>query len=239
MVKVRDRETVTTNGEEKVDQLQESLTTQEAPSGKVIFLKPLLETHLEIPIIGVSPLIPHKWSEKSLQMMRDKQFGVPTSSARPPKNPEEEAHQSCYWIKQGQPGMPATAFKAAIVGAARFFDNISMVESKQIFYVVGQGMDQLVPIEGEYEQFEATPRNQTGVPDLRYRMRIFPWRANLQVRFVASRITQESVYAMVDAAGRGGVGDWRPSAPKSLTGSFGTWRVDQGALGTEHREFSA
>jgi len=29
----------------------------------------------------------------------------------------------------------------------------------------------------------------------------------------------------VDAGGNGGVGDWRPSAPKSLTGTFGRYEV--------------
>ena len=35
---------------------------------------------------------------------------------------------------------------------------------------------------------------------------------------------------MRHAAGIGGVGEWRPSSPKGATGSFGRWRVADGAI---------
>ena len=44
-------------------------------------------------------------------------------------------------------------------------------------------------------------------------------------------IDEASVIALVDAAGMGGVGEWRPSAPKSATGSYGQFRVASGETG--------
>jgi hypothetical protein len=73
---------------------------------------------------------------------------------------------------------------------------------------------------------EDTPRNATGVADLRYRNEIRNWRAELVVEFVSQVLNKESVIALVDAGGNGGVGDWRPSAPKSKTGTFGQFRVE-------------
>jgi hypothetical protein len=121
--------------------------------------------------------------------------------------------------------MPAVAFKAAMCSAVRYFQGITMVAAKALFFVEGQGPEQLVPIEGHLEMWEATPRNQGGVVDLRYRNRIFPWSATIAVRFLPALIDTQSVVALLDAAGRQGVGDWRPASPKSMTGTYGQWRV--------------
>lgn len=177
-----------------------------------------------IPIHGQTPLIPHKWSEKAKRMMLDKQQGKAVAK-KAPKNPEQEAHEATYWLADGRPGMPATAFKAAIADAARHFDGLTMVMVKQSIFVVGEGADQLVPIEGELTMREDMPRNATGVADLRYRNQIFPWSAELEIEYVASSLTTGALLALVDAAGLGGVGDWRPSAPKSKSGTFGRWLV--------------
>jgi hypothetical protein len=187
-------------------------------------LQRLDDAEIELNIEGMTPLIPHRWSEKALKMMRDKQFGKPTAG-RQPKNAEEEAEASCYWVDKGQAGMPATAFKAATIDAARFFTGIHMSELKGTIFVVGTGLDQLVPIKGDPVMREDTPRNSNGGSDLRYRYQFLPWSATLTVRFMPTMLTPESVVALVDAGGRGGVGDWRPNAPKSKTGTYGTYRV--------------
>jgi hypothetical protein len=202
----------------------------EAPAeAAVVRLKRLQDATITVDIQGLTPLIPHKWAEKSLEMMRQKQFGNTVRPARVPKNPEEEAHAATYWLDDGRPGMPAVAFKAAMVGACRNFEGLPMTQAKTLFFVEGEGVEQLVPVEGPLSMREDTPRNANGTVDLRYRNAIFPWRASIRVRFLASRIDATSVIALLDAAGRGGVGDWRPAAPKSNTGSYGQWRVVDGA----------
>lgn len=183
---------------------------------------------ISVAIVGLTPVIPHRWSEKALNQMRAKQQGA--ARQRPePKNPEEEARASCYWldVEQTQPAMPATAFKGAIVSACRFFQAPSMVEAKTLFFVEGLtvGADQLVPIRGTGVMREDTPRNANGVADLRYRLVFMPWEADIHIRYPRGYITRESVVALLDAAGRVGVGDWRPGAPKSNTGTYGTFRV--------------
>jgi hypothetical protein len=183
------------------------------------------ERTVHIPIVGVTPVIPHKWSEKSLRMMRESQSGNKARAKHAPKVAEEEAEAATYRLADGRPGMPATAFKAAIVGACRLFKGITLVQAKQSFFVVGEGPDQLVPIEGDATLREDTPRNATGVADLRYRYAYWPWSATLPVAFLPSVVDLDSVIALVAAAGTGGVGDWRPSAPKSLTGTFGRFTV--------------
>lgn len=193
---------------------------------QTITLQPLAVVTYEIPIIGITPLIPHKWGAKALRMMRESQSGPKVKAKREPKVAEQEAEDATYRLADGRPGMPATAFKAAIADAARFFDGITIVQAKQTFFVEGEGAEQLVAIEGDSYIREDTPRNATGVADLRYRRCFTDWSTSLRVTFVTSAIDLSSVLSLVNAAGLGGVGDWRPSSPKSKSGTFGRFAVD-------------
>jgi hypothetical protein len=192
---------------------------------KTLHLQRIEKASIEIPIEGMTPLIPHAWSEKAKRLMREKHSGVAARAKKEPQDPEKEALDSLYLLSDGRPGMPAVAFKAAIVGAARFFEGVTLVQLKACIFVVGEEAEQLVPIVGERTLREDTPRNAKGVVDLRYRYSFMPWSAVLNVIYMPTLVDAQSVLALVDAAGSGGVGDWRPSAPKSLTGSFGTFKV--------------
>jgi hypothetical protein len=181
-----------------------------------------------VPIRGITPCIPHAWSEKAIAQMREAQSGSRARPKHDAKVAEDEAEGATYYLPDGRPGLPATGFKAAIVGACRLFSGITMTEAKQAFYVEGYGPDQLVPFDDGYERYirEDLPRNANGNPDLRYRYAYWPWAAVLPVRFLVSQIDLQSVLTLVDAAGMGGVGDWRPSAPKSQTGTYGQFELD-------------
>lgn len=200
-------------------------TTPQPEQQATIQLAPIKRETIIVTIRGTAPLIMGRWSEKAIDQMRQKQFGQTVRPAREPKNPEEEAHARTYWCADGRPGMPATAFKAAMVGACRLFEGLPMTQAKLFFYVAGEGPEQLVPIDGEITMREDTPRNANGQPDLRYRNQVSGWTAHLHVTFLASKIDAASVVELVNAAGVGGVGEWRPSAPKSHTGTYGTWEV--------------
>lgn len=181
---------------------------------------------VHIMIEGVTPLIPHKWSQKALRLMQDAQSGVVVEKKRrDPKIPEEEAEASLYRLEDGRAGMPATAFKGAMVGAARLVTGVTMVTLKSGIFVEGEGAEQLVPVDGPLTMRQDTPRNANGVADLRYRYMVWPWSALLKVVYLPSLMSAESVVNLIDAAGNGGVGDWRPSSPKSLTGTFGRFQV--------------
>lgn len=192
---------------------------------KVVRLTPIRRETLEVHIQGVSPLIPHRWSEKALRMMREKQSGSTARAKHDPKVPEDEAEAALYRLADGRPGMPATAFKAATTAAARLYDGVTMASLKAALFVHGEGEEQLVPILGDMTLREDTPRNSGGTADLRYRYSFWPWSAVLRVEFLPTLIDAESVINLIDAGGNGGVGDWRPSAPKSMTGTFGRYEV--------------
>lgn len=200
-----------------------------APQSGPIELVRLTKRTVVVPIEGVSPYLPHKWPEKARQLMRDAQMSEnPVRAKRTAKQPEQEAHDSTYWIEPGKiPGAPATAFKVALVDAVRSFAGLTMVQSRTLFFVRGDGPEQLVRLhDAEWLLREDLPRNANGNPDLRYRHQIFPWRANLEVTFKEQIISAQSVIALVEEAGTMGIGDWRPSSPKSSSGIFGQWCID-------------
>lgn len=180
-----------------------------------------------VPIEGQTPLIAHNWSEKAKQQMRDKQQGK-ARVKKEPKDPEAEYNAARYLLPDGTDGFPASGFKAAIVSGARLMEGVTLVSLKQTIYVIGEGADQLVPLEidGPPEMREDQPRIAMGTTDLRYRPQYWPWKATLRIRFVKTAISIEAIVALVRAGGMAGVGEWRPSAPKSLTGSYGTFALD-------------
>lgn len=213
------------------------MPAKKAASGGPVQLRRITDEVIQVPIIGLTPMIPHQWSEKAIRMMRNKQQGLTTDKVRPAKNIEEEAEAAMYRLEDGRAGMPATAFKAAMVGACRFFSGVPMTEGRLLISVRGEGPQGLVPISGTERIREDMPRNATGVVDLRYRTELIagvdgiePWRADLIIAFPPTLISAESVIALADASGRVGVGDWRPGSPKSNSGIYGTYRIDDAQL---------
>jgi hypothetical protein len=178
-----------------------------------------------VPIVGTSPLIVNRFSEKGKRQMLDAMQG--RKSPKSPKDPQAEYEASLYRMKGGDGfGFPTIAFKAATVGAARFYGQLTMTGLKQMLFFrgeVGEDGQQLCRLEGEPRMREDTVRVGRGGSDLRYRGEFPEWQTYVDVTFVKSALTPTSVLSLIDAGGLGiGVGEWRPEKD----GDFGTFRVD-------------
>lgn len=196
----------------------------EAPSS-ALKLERIAVQRIEVPIQGLTPLIAHAWSEKARNMLLA--TGNQPRKKKEPRDPDGDYNAARYVLPDGRDGFPAVAFKAAMVGAARLFDGVTMTALKQWMFVTGEGPQQLVPIQGERSRREDMVRVGMGSADIRWRPQYDDWSALLVIDFVATALTPESVLALVDAAGIGGVGEWRPSSPKGSTGSYGRFRVQE------------
>lgn len=193
---------------------------------QVVEIKPLNIQHVEVEIVGETELITHRWSQKAKEMMLGKQMGKAQTRAK--KDPEQDYQDSMYRFDDGGYGFPAAGFKAAIVGACRMFDGLPMTKAKIAIRVTGetnQYGEDLIRIHAEPHKREDMVRLESGVADIRFRAGFWPWSGKLRVTFNADIISLEQLYNLIDAAGFGGVGEWRPSAPKSSTGSYGCFRV--------------
>lgn len=192
-----------------------------------------------VPIVGTSPLIMHRFSEKAKREMLDRTQGK--KNPRQAKDPRAEFEAAGYVMsndtgKTKTYGFPAIAFKAATVSAARFYRDVTMTALRQFLFFSGivSGPDRvsLVPITfaGKLPKGEEWPRMREdvvrvgmGSADLRYRPEFWPWRAELTITYVKSALTQGSVLSLIDAGGLGvGVGEWRPERG----GDFGQYKVD-------------
>lgn len=200
---------------------------QERAVSESVSIRPLRIERISVEIVGRTPLIVHNWDEKAKQEMREK--GDPN---RPPKkrekrDPEAAYQASRYLLPDGTDGFPAVAFKAAIADAFRFFEGsgVKKVNLKQSVFIVGEGPSQLVRINGAPEMREDMVRVGMGATDLRWRAQFWPWSVVLDIEHMPSMIGAEALVNIINAAGYGGVGEWRPSAPKSATGSYGMFEV--------------
>ncbi len=178
---------------------------------------------LRIPIVGTSPLVVHRFSEKAKRQMLDNMQGRKSPKER--KDPTAEYEAAFYRFPDGAYGFPAIAFKSATIGGGRYYGSLTMTELRQYLFFQGRfGVDgqQLVPIVGDPRMREDVVRVGRGT-DLRYRPEFADWTAVLQVKYVKSALTRGSVLSLVDAGGLGiGVGEWRPEK----RGEFGTYRID-------------
>lgn len=183
---------------------------------------------LSVPIVGTSPLIVHRFSEKAKREMLDKMQGRKTPKA--PKDPQAEYESCFYWMKgekDGTPGFPVGGFHQATVGAARFYGkDVTMTGLRQFLFMRGEpGTDgvSLTPIEGTAPIMREDYVRVGQGTDLRYRPQFTEWSTRLTVLYVKSALTRTSVLSLIDAGGLGvGVGEWRPEKK----GDFGTYTID-------------
>lgn len=179
-----------------------------------------------VPIVGTSPLIMHKFSEKAKRQMLDAQQGVKTPKER--RDPDADYQAAFYRTESGY-GFPAVAFKACTIGAARFYGkDVKMTELRQSLFFKGilspNDPQPLVEIVGEPHMREDVVRLGISGTDLRYRPEFTEWSAVLDVTYVRSMLTRESVLSLIDAGGMGvGVGEWRPEKK----GDYGTFQIDE------------
>lgn len=185
---------------------------------------------MKIKVVGDSPLITHKWSEKAKRMMLDKQMKKATK-AKDAKDPWMDFCEALYWL-DGMPeepteeditnarfGFPACAFKAAAVDAGYQQEVLAKkTTARGAFHILGD----LVEIKGVPEMREDMVRIGMGTADIRYRPEFKEWSAELVIRYNPNVMSAEQIINLINIGGFAcGVGEWRPSKD----GSFGTFHV--------------
>lgn len=182
---------------------------------------------LRVPLLGTAPLIVHKFSEKSKLQMLDAMQGRKTP--KQPKNPEGEYEAAFYRHDDDGYGLPVIAFKAASVSACRLFGKaMPMTQARQFIFMDAEFSkrdgQKLARIVGTPHMREDVVRVGNGGADLRYRPEFTEWQTTIEVTYVTSMLTKDSVISLIDAGGLGvGVGEWRPEK----NGDFGTYGIDE------------
>ncbi len=173
-------------------------------------------------IVGTAPLIVHRFSEKAIRMIEDKQ--KKKSKDRSERDPQAEMDSCLYKFVDGKrTGFPANGFKAAMIRAGKSLEYV-MKDLQSQFFVVGTDGGDLVEIKGEYALRTDMVRVGQGVADIRYRPEYKEWTAELIIKYNSAVISNEQLGQLVIAAGFGcGIGEMRPE--KSKSGSYGVWML--------------
>ncbi len=178
---------------------------------------------VKVKIAGLSPVIMHRWSEKSTKEMLDKQMKKTVKKAA--KDPEEQFRDAVYRLDDEGLGFPVDGFKNAMVRGAKQL-GLVMTDMRTGFFVHGEYSSredrEIVRIEGDLSMREDTVRISGATADIRYRGQVASWGATLKVTYNAGVVSFDHIVNMLNAAGYGvGIGDWRPERG----GMFGRFEV--------------
>jgi len=178
-----------------------------------------------IDIIGSSPLVENKFSAKAKQDIIAKQTAGSTSRSkktRESKDFDKLYEDAIHQANEGWYGIPAPAFRSAMISACRLVGYV-MTRAKLAIFVLPDGFDKddrtpLVRItKGEPSRFDAAVRLETGVCDIRSRPMWEPgWEATVRIEFDADQLTTKDIYNLLYRAGKQiGILEGRPDSKKS------------------------
>ena len=207
----------------------------------IVIPKPKYET-LKVTIVGDTPINVHRLGKKMMQEFEDRDHNKPKPK-RAARDYDKEFLDSLYYIdasgeeieppaaitKSTRFGFPSSAFKKAMIFAARQFDNVKMTEIRGRFFV--NQYQSFVEIKGKPEMDKFWRRIGAkgpgkGTPDIGIRARFPVWSAELEIRFLENLISAESILNLLSVAGFSvGVGEDRPD---KSGGTFGMWHIKEG-----------
>lgn len=189
-----------------------------AASTTNVTLPPLKIETITVTLIGDTPLIVHRWSEKAKKQMLDKQMKK-ASSGKEAKNPEQDFKDSLYILPNGGYGFPIIGFKAAAVTACTSIGGMTKVAARQAFHVDGEFAEILGD---EPTMREDMVKIAMGTADIRYRGEFKNWWTQIAVKFNANVMSAEQILNLMQTAGFAvGVGEWRPERD----GQYGRFHV--------------
>jgi len=188
----------------------------------------------EFRIIGVAPYVQNKFSAKARAKMHDSQsagHAGKKGKAKEAKDFEAAYREAMHTSSEGWVGIPAPAFRNAMISACRII-GFKMTHAKLGVFIEADGIDAddgtpLVRItKGKPEYTELAVRNETGVCDLRPRPMWREWEATVRIRFDADMFTLPDLANLLMRAGQQvGVGEGRPDSRKSCGLGWGLFAL--------------
>jgi hypothetical protein len=188
----------------------------------------------EFRIKGTAPYVQLKFTEKAMNLMKEKQ----QAGSQGKKNNKKEARdfnedyaQALHLTPDGKYGIPAGAFRNAMISACRIV-GFQMTKAKLAVFVDADDIDAtegtpLIYIDGEPEMVIHHVRNQTGVADLRVRGMWRKWEATLRVKYDHDLFSVTDITNLLARVGmQVGIGEGRPDGKQSAGMGWGTFSID-------------
>ena len=188
----------------------------------------------EFKLVGTAPFVQLKFPEKAKAQMRAKmELGsqAAKSRKREARDFDEDYRQALHVSEEGWYGIPAPAFRNAMISACRLV-GFKMTLAKLSVFAKADGIDgedgtPLVRITGDPEPVVHHVRNATGVADLRVRAMWREWSATLRIEFDHDQFSLQDVTNLLMRVGvQVGVGEGRPDSKSSAGMGWGTFRLE-------------
>lgn len=214
------------------------VTANECIALKTVEVPPIEVREMIVRVVGDTPLIMHKWSEKAKREMLEKQTKKAKSTGKEAKDPVADFIESLYWLERkpeeyteeafvkainsgAKFGFPAVAFKAAAVSAGyRAGITTNKVSMNAAFHIMGE----MVEIKGIPHMREDMVRigGASKVADIRYRGEFPTWEAEFVIRYNSGIVTDKQIANLINMGGFAcGIGEWRVEKG----GSYGMYHV--------------
>ena len=187
-------------------------------------------------IYGVAPLVINKFPQKALEDMEARQrAGSQTKKGakREAKDFDALYEGAKHISREGWCGLPASAFRNAMISACRLV-NFKMTLGKLSIFIEADGFDReegtpLVRIiEGEPHPTKLAVRNATGVCDIRIRPMWDEWKAVLRIRFDADIFSLTDVTNLLMRVGEQvGLCEGRPDSKSSAGMGWGLFKIEE------------
>ena len=221
-----------------VIKISEAKAAKETSQDRSVTISPPKFETAAITIEGVSPYVQHKFSAKARNTMIATQEAGSQSrkgKAREAKDFNAAYEGAMYRSKEGWYGIPASAFRNAMISACRIV-GFKMTLAKLSLFTEADGFDAedgtpLVRIiKGEPHIHLAPARNSNGSTDIRSRPMFDPgWKATVRVRWEASQFNATDVVNLLNRVGQQvGIGEGRADSRMSAGLGWGVFKIDVG-----------
>ena len=206
------------------------MTTKQAES---VVIKPANIQTVVFKIKGTAPLVQARFSGKAMQAMMSKMaLGSQASKSRvkAARDFDDDLEQAKHISTEGWQGIPASAFRQAMISACRLV-GFKMTLAKLSVFVKADGFDRidgipLIRFEGTPERTEMAVRNQTGVADIRIRPMWREWTSSVRVSYDADQFSATDVANLMARVGlQVGIGEGRPDSRESAGLGWGTFEL--------------
>lgn len=188
----------------------------------------------KVRIVGTAPYVMNKMSSKNrLAIMTKQESGQQSKKGakREPKNFDEVYKGAMHVSKEGWYGMPASAFRSAMVSACRVV-GFQMTKAKLCLFVEADGIDSddgqpLIRIKGKPTRRDMAVKLADGSTDIIARPFFDEWSADVTLKWDADMFSATDVINLLSRVGiQVGIGAGRPDSKTSTGMGWGTFRVE-------------
>jgi hypothetical protein len=210
-------------------------TSSITPKATVVTIKPPKFERVQFTLVGVAPLVIHRFSAKTKLQMKEKMETGKAAGNK--KNREAKAtddlyEEARYRFADGGDGFHAGALRNALISACRLV-GFKMTLAKLSIFVEADGVDKsepqipLVRIIGDPIKQEDMARVETGQPYVTVRAAYHGWKAKVNIRFDADQFTAQDVVNLLSRVGmQVGIGEGRPDSKNSAGMGWGLFEVE-------------